>query len=123
MKLTMFAVFLLTIVALAEQIAVDPGHVPEKDPDWLLYDDGTAAWLTWGGMYRGVWFNIQDFNPSAAGTMIYQSEFWFYHHSSYPWDTSDFYAEVWNGDSAGPTSLLDQTLAAAVHYAPVYVTY
>lgn len=46
-------------------------------------------------------------------------EFWFYHHASYPWDTSDFYAEFWSGESTGPSSILNSGLCTAVHYAPV----
>jgi len=123
MKAAMLVVFAVSFVALAGQIAVDPCSVQEKDPEWLVYDDGTAAWLSWGGMYRGVWFDVKDFNPSGAGAIISQVEFWFYHHASYPWDTSDFYAEIWSGDSTCPISLLNQTQTTAVHYAPVVVTY
>ena len=114
---------LVAMVAVAGQISVDPDPVAERNSDWLVYDDGTASWLTWGGMYRGVWFNVDDFFPGAAGASIYQSEFWFYHHSSYPWDTSDVYLEIWNGDNMGPVTQLDQTMVTAVHYAPVYATY
>ena len=110
MKAVMLVVFAVSFVALAGQIAVDPCSVQEKDPEWLVYDDG-------------VWFNVKDFNPSGAGAIISQVEFWFYHHASYPWDTSDFYAEIWSGDSTCPISLLNQTQTTAVHYAPVVVTY
>jgi hypothetical protein len=123
MKAAMFVVFAVSFAAAAGQIAVDPCSVQEKDPEWLVYDDGTAAWMGWGGMLRGVWFNVEDFNPSGAGAIVSQTEFWFYHHSSFPWDTSDFYAEVWNGDSTGPIDRLDQTQATAVPFAPVIVTY
>jgi len=123
MKAAMLVVFAVSFAAPAGQIAVESGSVQEKDSDWLVYDDGTAAWLTWGGGYRGVWFDVKDFNPSGAGAIVSQVEFWFNHHASYPWDTSDFYAEIWDGNSTGPVTLLNQTQATAVHYAPVTVTY
>ncbi len=51
------------------------------------------------------------------------TEFWFYHHPSYPWDTSAFYAEIWNGGVSGPGTLLDQTQVTAVHYSDCYAAY
>jgi hypothetical protein len=87
------------------------------------YDDGTANWLSWAGLYRGVWFNIQDWVPGAGGATLSSLEFWFYHHASYPWDTSAFYAELYNGDAAAPTTLLDQTSLTALHYTPVSTNY
>ncbi len=74
-------------------------------------------------MYRGVWFDATDFIPYVTYYEIYQSEFWFYHHASYPWDTSDVYVEVWEGPVSNPVTQLDQTMITAIHYAPVYATY
>ncbi|MCK5786924.1 MAG: hypothetical protein KAH54_10265, partial [Candidatus Sabulitectum sp.] len=74
-------------------------------------------------MYRGVWFNIEDFVPGMSSCAVEQSEFWFYHHASYPWDTSDVYLEIWNGDSMAPTTQLDQTMVTAIHYAPTFACY
>jgi hypothetical protein len=31
----------------------------------LRYDDGTACWLTWAGLFRGVWFDVEDFGAPA----------------------------------------------------------
>lgn len=107
----------------AKQVPVDFIMICESDTDCLQYDDGTPGWITWGGLYRGVWFNIDDFYPEAVGTLIHQSEFWFYHNASYPWDTSDVYLEVWDGNSTGPTTMLDRTLATATHLSAVIVTY
>jgi hypothetical protein len=90
-----------------------PSPVGGSRGSWA-YDDGTASWLSWDGLYRGVWFNSDDFGLIP---MLSHLEFWFYHHSSYPWDTSSFYAELYNGESAGPATLLDQTSVTALHYA------
>jgi hypothetical protein len=51
------------------------------------------------------------------------SEYWMYHHPSYPWDVSDFYAEAWNGMASGPSEDLDRTQVTGVHYAPVFAYY
>ncbi len=123
MKKAIAILAVLSLAAFAGQIAVDLDPVAGNDADWLQYDDGTAQWLTWGGMYRGVWFNTEDFIPGETSAGIEESEFWFFHHSSYPWDTSDFYAEIWNGDAMMPTVQLDQTMVTATHYAPVGVVY
>ncbi|MCD4708754.1 MAG: hypothetical protein K8S62_13555 [Candidatus Sabulitectum sp.] len=123
MKKTIAILAALSLAAFAGQMAIDLTPVAGSDYDWLQYDDGTAAWLTWGGMYRGVWFNIEDFFPGATSYYMDASQFWFYHHSSYPWDTSDVYLEIWNGDAMGPTNQLDQTMVTAVHYTPIYAEY
>jgi hypothetical protein len=122
MKKAMAVLAVLSLVAFAGQVAVDLNPV-ERDGDWLVYDDGSTKWLTWGGTYRGVWFNIEDFIPGGGDGLLEQSEFWFYHHSSYPWDTSDVYLEIWNGDAMGPMTQMDQTMVTAIHYAPVYASY
>ncbi|MCK5787321.1 MAG: hypothetical protein KAH54_12290 [Candidatus Sabulitectum sp.] len=115
---------LVTLTVFAGQIAVNLDPVPGNDADWLVYDDGTAAWITWAGTYRGVWFNIEDFAPGAGTAFIEESEFWFYHPTGmYSWTISDVYLEVWNGDAEAPVTRLDQTMATAVHYAPVFVEY
>ncbi len=123
MKKYLFLFVLIASITFADQIAVDLGPGYGTDTDWLKYDDGTAAWITWGGMYRGVWFDATDFVPGVINCAIYQSEFWFYHHASYPWDTSDVYVEVWDGAVSAPVTQLDQTMITAVHYAPVYADY
>ena len=123
MKIICFTTLLLSAVSFAGQVAVNLGPMPEKDSDWLVYDNGSPAWLTWGGTYRGVWFNMQDFIPGATSATIEQAELWFYHHSEHPWDTSDVYIELWDGDSMGPTGQLDQQMATAIHYAPIYIDY
>jgi len=123
MKNAVLLVVICLALSWAKQVPVDFITICESNTDCLQYDDGTPGWITWGGVYRGVWFNVNDFYPEAVGTLIYQSEFWFYHHASYPWDTCDVYLEVWNGDLAGPTTLLDRTLATATHYSPVFVPY
>lgn len=93
-------------------------------PDYLLqYDDGTGWWVTWEGLYRGVWFNTVDFFGSAVMSSAEEGEFWFYHDSGYPWDTSSFYAELYNGDAAGPETELEETSVTATHNSAVLVDY
>lgn len=123
MKKAMLLVAICFVMSSAQQIPVDFLQPSENNPDCLQYDDGTPGWITWGGMFRGVWFDVHDLYPEADGTSIYQSEFWFFLDPSHPWDTSDVYLEVWNGSSVAPTTLLDKTLATATHYSPVFVTY
>ncbi|MCD4707437.1 MAG: hypothetical protein K8S62_06840 [Candidatus Sabulitectum sp.] len=123
MKKTTVILAVLALAAFAGQISVNLDPIDRSDADWLVYDNGSPAWLTWGGVYRGVWFNVDDFYTGALGASIEQSQFWFYHHASYPWDTSSFYAEIWNGTAPNITTLLDQSTGTAVHYAPVFVSY
>jgi len=123
MKKTTVILVILALTAFAGQISVNLDPIDRSDADWLTYDNGTASWLTWGGVYRGVWFNMEDFTPGALGAEVEQAEFWFYHHSSYTWDTSSFYAELWNGTAPNITALLDQSTGTAVHYAPVFISY
>ncbi len=123
MKNVIAILAVLTFVAFAGQVQIDRGVVEGTDGDWLRYDDGTYNWLTWGGMYRGTWFDATDFVPGTTACDIHQSEFWFYHHSSYPWDGSDVYVEIWDGTVSNPVTQLDQTMITAIHAAPVYATY
>jgi hypothetical protein len=96
----------------------------EGTDDGLQYDDGTAYWVAWAGDYRGVWFDVTDFYPETEGFTVLYTEFWFYHVAGAPWDTSNFYSELWNGDVvSGPTARLNQTLVTATHYSPVHVNY
>ncbi len=123
MKLLVAVLAVLSLSAFAGQTSVDLDPVQRTEGDWFRYDDGTPHWFTWEGKYRGVWFNTEDFIPGMGGFTVTRSEFWFYHHSSYPWDTSDVYIEIWNGDAMAPVTQLDQTTVTAAHYAPVYVVY
>lgn len=71
---------ILAILLSSGSLSNPPG-VPLSGPasrDLLQYDDGTAFWLTWGGLYRGVWFSAGDFCPGASGFSIGSIEFWFY---------------------------------------------
>lgn len=112
----------MTSVALAGNIAVNPGPI-DDDGGWLQYHNGTPAWISWEGTYRGVWFNVWDFYPGSYFHFLEGSEFWFYHDASHPWDTSDVYLEVWNGDAMGPMTQLDQRMLTAVHYSPIIIHY
>jgi hypothetical protein len=119
--------FLLPLVAVAGpgQARLDvPGYTgATTDTEVLQYDNGTFHWLTWGGMYRGTWFDTNDFVPDNNGFYLEMMEWWFFQHVSYPWDTNAFYAEIWTGDVNGPLILLDQQLVTAIHATPVYTYY
>jgi hypothetical protein len=80
----------------------------------FYYDDTTAHWISWSGRWRGVWFEDEGGFPLTG------AEFWFYHHSSYPWDSSSFNCEVWMGDSSGPTELWVEEEHYAIHYQAVF---
>ena len=99
------------------------GSGAPSDADELSYYDGTPWWITWGGVYRGTWFNTEDFYGYETSFLLEMNEQWFYHSSSYPWDTSDIYMEVWEGDQMGPVTQVDQTMVTAVHYGPSQVDY
>lgn len=88
----------------------------------LQYDDGTAAWLTWAGTYRGVWFNPYDFGWPVM-TALSQIEYWFFEHASnygLMWDTAEFYSEIWMGAAPAPEEILLRSVVTALHYAPCY---
>ncbi|MCD4707434.1 MAG: hypothetical protein K8S62_06825 [Candidatus Sabulitectum sp.] len=123
MKYTLVCLALLHAIASAGYVPVGLASGYETDADWLRYDDGTPAWITWEGAYRGVWFNLEDFTPGLSEIEIEEAELWFYHQSVITgWDTSSFYFEIWNGALA-PAALLDQTTVTALHYAPAFVFY
>lgn len=123
MRLSAVCFIVMSAVAFAGHASLDEGPV-SSDGYWLEYDDGTPGWYSWNGTYRGVWFDIQDFVPGANAWFLTQSEFWFYHEeTSHTWDTSDFFAELWNGDVNGPVTKLDQQIVTALDYAPVYADY
>lgn len=117
------ALKLLLIVLTSGQVRLDrPLYVGGTD-DVLQYDDGTAIWVTWAGVYRGVWFDVDDFGASP-GVILGQIELWFYHYTPYyTWDTGSFYLELWAGSSNGPEMLLDQTSVTALHKTALHVGY
>lgn len=94
-----------------------------RDGDWMFYDDGTPQWCSWGGTYRGTWFNTQDFVSTSSGCTLEKSCLWFYHHSCFQWDISDVYIEIWNGGSCGPITEVNCKLITAQHYCPTYIEY
>ncbi len=90
--------------------------------DWAHYDNGTPSWLCYEQQYRGVWFNLQDFIPGISdGMELENTEVWFYHDTSYPWDTAETYIEFWNGTSSGPTEFIEQHTVTAQHYTPTSI--
>lgn len=116
------AALLLSSIAVASHPIEDP-HPIGTDAEWLQYDSGTPAWFNWEGTQKGVWFNTEDFYPASDSTLIHQSQLWFYHSTSYPWDTSLTLVEIWTGEVSGPITRLNQTEITALHYAPVYANY
>ncbi len=124
MKLLIIASMVFCAVSFAGGTELPAGLFYERTDDWLGYDDGSAIWSSWSGIYRGVWFNLDDFVPAwSAGLDITECEMWFFHDVEMPWDTSDFYCEIWRGTSDSPTYQLEQVLLTAVHYAPVISVY
>ncbi|MCK5842733.1 MAG: hypothetical protein KAH31_11220 [Candidatus Sabulitectum sp.] len=119
MKLSLIIIVVLCRIALGGEAAVDQLPVHKTEGNWLSYDDGTAAWITWSGTYRGVWFNTEDFVPGNPDIWLEQVEFWFYHTMC--WDYSHFFCEIWNGDVTGPEIQLLQTWTHALHYCPTIV--
>ncbi len=119
--------FLLPLMANAGQVRIEsdiPGAAGgPTDTEVLQYDDGTPQWLTWGGTYRGTWFNPDNFLPDNNGFYLTMMEWWFYQSPGAPWDTDDFYAQIWTGDQNGPQVLLDSQLITAYHGMPVYTYY
>lgn len=95
---------------------------PGSTDDCLQYDDGTPWWYSWGGVYRGTWFDTEDFYAEECGIMLGAAEYWFM-HGIYPWDTSEFVAMVYNGDSSGPVELLYDTTLVASHMTGVTVEF
>ncbi len=101
------------------------GCLPEVEMDWewLTYCSGTPGWISWGGHLPRDLVPSGGLLPGIDETMLSASEFWFYHLSSYPWDTSNVYIELWAGDENGPTGQIRQDMVTAVHFAPMYVYY
>ena len=114
------AMFMITGEVSAENVLIPASQVAGGTDDLLQYDDGTAVWVSWGDPHRGVWFDLDDFFTDPVGFECEYTEYWFYHLSTFPWDTSDFYAELWSGDSAGTVSLLDCQVVTAAHLTAVY---
>lgn len=120
MRIIMVLAALASGAARADRVPAGPFPVGGTDAV-LQYDDGTVAWLTWGGEYRGTWFHLADFYPGFDDFVVDTLEFWFFHFPSYPWDTSSFFAALYSGDDAGPVTELFSTSAVAHHYMPCYV--
>lgn len=89
-----------------------------QDWEWITYCNGTPAWVSWGGTYRGTWFDLEDFWPGAQGGFVSQANVWFYHSPSNPWDTSQISLELWTGGSQGPSSMVTSETMTAAHMIP-----
>jgi len=125
MSIVSFMVF-VAMLAADPEVCPSPetsGFIPSPGDTWLQYDNGSPAWLTWSGPYKGVWFNTEDFIPGSTGFQIDAVEAWFYHSSNNPWDTSEYMMEMRTGDLQGPSGILASETGTAVHYAPSYTEY
>ncbi len=89
----------------------------------LSYHDSNPQWLTWGGTYRGTWFDAEDFVPGTTGCLIESAELWFYQSPNHLWDTSQVYVELWNGGAGGPTELLSRVEVTALLQPSATVVY
>ena len=110
---------------LAASFAAQPagGDLPAVESDWLTYANQDPGWLCWEGILRATWFNVEDFYSGSAEWELQKVAIWFTHSSELPWDTSQFYTEVWSGDQSGPQQLVDQTLTTALSGTPTIVEY
>ena len=81
----------------------------------LSYHDGTPKWFTWGGTYRGTWFHVEYFIPGTSDFLVEWVDLWFYQNLSNPWDTNQFFVELWNGDGSGPVEFLAREQATAFY--------
>lgn len=122
MKYVFYMIMLYSTV-IAFEMSVPLSPVGGASTDWLKYDNGTEMWYTREGTYRGVWFNLEDFVPGPQGIAIWETHMWFSHETAHPWDVSEVYLEIWNGNASGPDLLLDRTQVTAVDYAPVGVIF
>ncbi len=114
-----FCMILLFSTVFAFETSEPPSPASGASTDWLKYDNGTEMWYTREGTYRGVWFNLEDFVPGwTQGIAISETYMWFSHETAQPWDVSEVYFELWNGNASGPDLFLDRTLITAVDYAP-----
>jgi hypothetical protein len=101
----------------------DPLYCGSTDLQLYNYDDGTAYWLTWAGLWRGVWFTMDDFGAVGNTLVCDGTQFWFFHHASYGWDTTVFMAELWSDGSGAPAALLSGETVIATHYSADWAWY
>ncbi|MCD6587910.1 MAG: hypothetical protein J7K88_05115 [Candidatus Fermentibacteraceae bacterium] len=120
---TVLCICAMTVINGSDLRLETPLLCGSSDQQLFHYDDGTASWLTWSGQWRGVWFDLDDFSGFGNSLICDYTQFWFYHHSSYGWDTSLFYAELWTGESVSPSQLLSQDFVVATHYSANYAVY
>jgi hypothetical protein len=119
----------LVVLALVTASAFATGSYRVEDPvtggtdDILQYDDGNSAWVWPGINYYGTWFDVTDFMPVATGFECNYTEWWFYEHVNFPWDTDQIVVELWTGDADIPITRLASDTITALHNAPVIVNY
>ena len=88
--------------------------------DVLQYDDGIPCWYSFSGVYRGTWFNLEDFyGPAVKGYVVDYAQIWFFHVYSDPWDTSEFIGEITDGTPVMPGTVFASDSCVAVHQSAV----
>lgn len=102
------------------QLVSDPIEPGMGTDDILQYDDGTAEWFSFEGIYRGTWFHLDDFYTieGASRFVLNYAEIWFFHVYSQPWDTSDFICEITDGTPDVPGTVFDHQNSIASHLNP-----
>lgn len=86
--------------------------------------------------YRGVWYDVTQFDVNAIGFQITEVEYWFYEDPNCPWIDTTFDSEIYDadmssyepGDPENPPAVVNPWLArengiAAQHYSPSYHTF
>lgn len=128
MKNVLIVLVLLTPFAFAVDSypVEDPVTVITGTDDMLQYDDGISYWVVSGAAYYGTWFDITDFMPGGSSPWYFvcdYTEWWFYHHTSLPWDTDQIVLDLWAGDVTGPATNLSTDTITALHNSPTIVNY
>jgi len=111
-----FALLVIAALLAAADAPVSPVLCNPIISDYM-YDDCTACWITWTGEWRAVAFG-------DMGCLLTGAELWFYHSSTWPWDTSQFGISAWEWGSSGPGTMTDCDTWSAMHmtaaFAPLY---
>lgn len=122
-KHAFFAILFAGVASAAHSPVEITSPHPLSESEWITYTVESPVCICWEGIFRGTWYNIDDFYPGSDGWQIEQIAIWFDHSVSYPWDVSQLYAEIWTGDQSGPVSQFSQELTTAIDGGPTIVSY